>query len=141
MQITNRTRNTLIGTRVRQAATFWSRLRGYIGRPEPRQGEGILFVPCKAIHTCWMSFSLDVLFLDEKGKVLKLVRAMAPWKFTRLVPGARYALEVPVGTINASGTSVGDELTWRNPSPYHFSFISEKDADGSPASTVNRRPT
>ncbi len=124
MRITNRSRNTLLGSRVVLASTWMSRFRGFIGRPEPRRGEGILLLPCDAIHTFWMSFDLDVLFLDEKGTVLEVVRSLRPWRKTRRVRGARYVLEVPVGTVDATGTQVGDELTWRDPSPYSLSVLS-----------------
>ena len=139
MRITNRTRDTLLGTRVVWTTTFWRRLRGFIGRPEPRQGDGILLNPCSAIHTCWMTFSLDVLFLDERGKVLELVRSIHPWRFSRRVSGARYALEVPVGTIDASSTRVGDELTWQNPTPYSISVLSQHGGTKGPTPTLNRR--
>jgi uncharacterized membrane protein (UPF0127 family) len=124
MRITNRTRSTLLGSRVEVASTFWSLLRGLIGRPEPKRGEGLLLLRCNCIHTFWMSFDLDVLFLDEKGRVLELLRSLRPWKRTRRVPGARYVLEVPVGTIDASGTQAGDELSWRDPTPYSISGLS-----------------
>ena len=71
-----------------------------------------------------MSFDLDVLFLDEKGRVLEVYRSIGPWKRTRRVVGARYVLEVPVGTIDASGTQAGDELSWRDPTPYSISVLS-----------------
>ena len=134
MRITNRTRNTILGSRVDLASSFWSRLKGFIGRQEPKPGEGILFLRCDGIHTYWMSFDLDVLFLDEKGRVLDLLRAIQPWKRTRRVSGARYVLEVPVGTIDASGTTVGDELSWREPAPYSISVLSmdRPDEDQSP---------
>lgn len=135
MRIVNRTRNTLLGTRVAPAATFWNRLRGYIARPRPKQGEGILLIPCDAIHTWWMTFDLDVLFLDDRGRVLDLVRSLRPWKRTRKVAGARYVLEVPEGTIDASGTRVGDELSWREQAPYSISVLSPESAqDASPPS-------
>jgi uncharacterized membrane protein (UPF0127 family) len=124
MRITNRTRNTLLGSRVEVASTFWGRLRGFIGRAEPKRGEGLLLLRCDAVHTFWMSFDLDVLFLDEKGRVLELVRSLAPWKRTRRIPGAQYVLEVPAGTIEASGTQAGDELSWRDPTPYSISVLS-----------------
>ena len=139
MRITNRTRSTVLGTKVVRAATFWSRLRGFIGRPEPRLGEGILLSPCRAIHTCWMTFSLDVLFLDERGKVLELAPSLSPWKCTRRVSRARYALEVPVGTIDASSTCVGDELSWRDPAPYSISVLSQHGDSKGSTSTLNRR--
>ena len=79
---------------------------------------------CDGIHTFWMSFDLDVLFLDEKGRVLEVYRSLQPWKRTRRVADARYVLEVPVGTIDASGTQAGDELSWRDPTPYSISVLS-----------------
>jgi len=139
MRITNRSRNTLLGSKVTLASSWMSRLRGYIGRPEPRPGEGILLVRCNAIHTFWMSFDLDVLFLDEKGKVLELVESLRPWRRTRRVPGARYVLEVPAGTVEASGTLVGDELTWRDPVPYSLSVLSGKKREDVPAPMMGGR--
>ena len=137
MRVRNRTRNSLLGVSVTPATTFWSRLRGYIARPRPKQGEGILLNPCDAIHTWWMTFELDVLFLDDRGRVLEMVQSLRPWKLTRKVAGARYVLEVPAGTIDASGTRVGDELSWRDQAPYTFSVLSpESDSEASPSSTT-----
>ena len=117
------------------AANWWSRLRGYLGRSEPEPGEGILLVDCNGIHTFGMAFDLDVVFLDGKGRVLELFRSLSPWKKPPRVVGAAYVLEVPVGTIDKSGTEVGDELVWRDPSPYTFSVLSER--RGSPAGPPN----
>ena len=141
MRITNRTRNTLLGSRVGLASSWWSRLRGYLWRSEPRLGEGILLVECNAIHTFGMSFDLDVVFLDGKGRVLELVRALRPWRKPRRVSGATYVLEVPVGTIDISGTQVGDELTWREPAPYSISVLSPERTDGPSSSTMSARNT
>jgi uncharacterized membrane protein (UPF0127 family) len=115
VKITNRTRRTLLGSQVRMADSWLGRLRGFLGRPEPTRGEGILLLPCNAIHTFGMTFDLDVLFLDAEGKVLELRRSIPPWRIAGRVSGGRYVLEVPVGTIDASGTQVGDELTWHEP--------------------------
>jgi uncharacterized membrane protein (UPF0127 family) len=115
MKITNRTRMTLLGSRVRLADSWVGRLRGFLGRPEPKQGEGILLLPCNAIHTLGMNFAVDVIFLDAEGRVLELRRSLPPWRITSRVRRGRYVLEVPVGTIDASGTQVGDELTWHEP--------------------------
>ena len=138
MRITNRTRHTVLGVKVEPAGSFWSRLRGYIGRPQPKQGEGILLVRCDAIHTWWMDFDLDVLFLDEKGRVIDVVRSLRPWKRTRRVPGACYVLEVPVGTIDSSGTRVGDELTWQDPVPYTISVLDPQSEAEGPSSNATR---
>ena len=141
MRISNRTRDSILGTRVAPAATFWSRLRGYIARPRPKPGEGILLIPCDAIHTWWMTFELDVLFLDDRGRVLELVRSLRPWKRTRKVAGARYVLEVPAGTIDASGTRAGDELSWREQAPYSISVLSPGTAQEASPPTTRRSST
>jgi uncharacterized membrane protein (UPF0127 family) len=86
-----------------------------------------------------MSFDLDVLFLDEKGKVLKVVESLAPWKWTKKVPEARYVLEVPAGTVESSGTRVGDELSWREPMPYSLSVLRGNREEDVSASTVSGR--
>ena len=124
MRIENRTRKTLLGSRVELAATWWARLRGYIGRHRPKTGDGLLLVPCDGIHTFWMSFPIDVLFLDEKGQVLASAGSLRPWRWGLRVRGARYVLEVPAGTIEASGTQVGDELAWHDPAPYSLTVLS-----------------
>jgi uncharacterized membrane protein (UPF0127 family) len=114
VRILNRTREVVLGTRVELADTWWTRLRGYLGRKNPPVlGEGILFVSCNAIHTYGMQFELDVIFLDAGGSVLQAISDMRPWTRSKRVAGARYVLEVPSGTIRRTGTSIGDAFTWR----------------------------
>ena len=112
MRIVNRTRGTLLGSKVALADTGWTRLRGFLLRPEPRAGEGILLTPCNAIHTWGMRFSLDVIFLDAAGRVLKVIESLPPRTTPGRVPGGRYVLELPTGTIRATGTAVGDACSW-----------------------------
>lgn len=112
MRIVNLTRCTVLGTRVALADSWWSRLRGFLGRGVPQRGEGILLVPCNAIHTFGMTFGLDVIFLGADGGVLHMIPEMGPWRRSPRVPGCRYVLEVPPGTIQQTGTSVGDSFTW-----------------------------
>jgi hypothetical protein len=89
-----------------------------------------------------MTFALDVVFLDGKGRVLDLVRSLRPWRWPKRVSAAAYVLEVPVGTIEMSGTQIGDELTWREPSPYSISILSEdRGADGASAGLRSEHPS
>jgi uncharacterized membrane protein (UPF0127 family) len=118
MRIMNRTRGTVLGTRVSLADGWMARLRGFLFRPEPRAGEGILLTPCNAIHTWGMTFSLDVIFLDASGKVLEVIEELEPGAAPERVPAARYVLEVPVGTIRATGTVVGDRFSWKQATTY-----------------------
>jgi len=112
----NATRGAALGSRIRLADTWWSRLRGFLARPEPIIGDGILLSPCSKIHTFGMRFPLDILFLDRKGRVLAMYPEVRPWRMTPRIRNSAYALELPAGTIDHSGTQVGDRLTWRVPS-------------------------
>ena len=72
LRIINRTRGTVVGSRVAVASGWWSRLRGFLGRPKPHEGEGILLVSCNMVHTFGMTFPLDILFLSAEGRVLDI---------------------------------------------------------------------
>lgn len=115
LRVVNRTRGTVVGSRITLADTWWGRARGYLGRKQPSEGEGMLLVPCSGIHTWGMAFPLDVLFLDAAGRVLESARQVRPWRQPLRVQHAQYVLEVPVGTIDATGTVEGDELAWMPP--------------------------
>lgn len=122
----NTTRNAALGCRIRLADSWWSRLRGFLGRPEPIIGDGILLSPCSRIHTFGMRFPLDVLFLDRKGRVLETYPDVRPWRMTPRIRNSAYALELPVGTIRHSGTQAGDRLTWRVPSKSSSAWWDER---------------
>jgi uncharacterized protein len=112
MRVLNRTRGTVLGTRVRLADTLPARVRGYLFRPQPPMGDGILLTPCKAVHMFGVRFPLDVVFISEDGRVVATYRNLTPWRRSRVHGSALYALEVPAGTIQATDTAVGDVLFW-----------------------------
>lgn len=112
LRIQNRSRGTVLGTRVSVAASWMSRLRGYLGRSRPRPGEGILLSPCNSIHMWGVRFPLDVVFLSASGEVLAVREGLEPFSRPVRVPGSRYVLEVPTGTIRSSETAVGDAFVW-----------------------------
>jgi uncharacterized membrane protein (UPF0127 family) len=112
IRIVNLTRETLLGNRIELADSWWGRSRGFLGRAQPRKGEGILFVPCNAVHTYGMKFDLDLVFVGSAGGVLAVVEQLEPWRRSGRVRGSRYVLEVPAGTIRATGTAVGDTFSW-----------------------------
>lgn len=89
------------------AAAPLARLRGLLGRREPRP---LLLVPAAAVHTCGMRFAIDVVFLDARLVVVKVVPALPPWRFAA-ARGARAVLELPAG--EADGLEPGDRLALR----------------------------
>jgi uncharacterized protein len=112
IRVLNRTRGTVLGTSVRLADQLAARVRGFLFRPAPAAGEGILLSPCKAVHMFGVGFPLDVIFISEAGEVVATYRDLAPWRRSRLHGSALHALELPPGTIRATGTVVGDALSW-----------------------------
>ena len=112
VQMMNRTRGTLLGTRIGLADRWWLRMRGYLVRPRPVLGEGMLLVPCRAVHMFGVRFALDVLFLDRHGRVVETYPGLQPGGRTSVVREAAYALELPVGTVEVTGTREGDLLSW-----------------------------
>jgi uncharacterized protein len=86
-----------------------TRMRGLLGRDGLRSGEGLLIRPANSIHTFFMRFAIDVVFIDRAGVVLKVVSALRPWRFSGR-RGARCALELRAGEAQARGIRVGDEL-------------------------------
>ncbi len=85
---------------------------GLLSRSQLDHGEGLLFDRCYGIHTIGMRFAIDVLFLDKDYQVLRTVNALRPFR-TCTVRKAIYVLELPAGTIQETGTEVGDQIQIR----------------------------
>ena len=110
MKIENQTRETVLMSTGRRADTFWLRLKGLLGSPPLKQGEGLLLVNEKSIHTLFMGFAIDVVYIDQANKVIKLTHAMPPWRLGPFVSQSAGIIELPPGVIDATNTTVGDQL-------------------------------
>jgi uncharacterized protein len=86
-----------------------SRLRGLLGRASLPSGEGILLRPAGSVHTAFMRFPIDVVFLDRDHSVLRVVAELAPWRAAGR-RGAKAVLELPAGEAARRGLVVGDRL-------------------------------
>jgi uncharacterized protein len=63
-----------------RAERFVDRLGGLLARPRLAAGEALLLRPCNSVHTCFMPYAIDVVFLDRQGRVLRTVVALRPWR-------------------------------------------------------------
>jgi hypothetical protein len=106
----NVTRGRELAARVAVADRPLARLRGLIARPALQPGEGMLIEPCSGIHTFFMGFAIDVVFLDAAGVVVAALGPVRPWRMTRIYPTATAALELAPGTVAATGTAAGDRI-------------------------------
>jgi uncharacterized membrane protein (UPF0127 family) len=112
MVLVNATRKTVISDQCRFANSVLKRMVGLLNRKQFLPGEGLLFDRCYGIHTFGMRFRIDVVFLDKEYKVIRTVRALPPFR-TCAVRHAIYVLELPVGSIDRSGTVAGDQIQVR----------------------------
>jgi hypothetical protein len=77
--------------------SFWERLCGLMGREALPEGTGLWIEPCNSIHTFFMKFPIDVVYLDRHGLVLKIHQNVKPWRMDLPVFKARSVLELPCG--------------------------------------------
>jgi len=112
LRVVNTRRDRELGSRVLLADGWLTRLRGMLARPAPLPGEGLLLSPCRSIHMYGMRYPLDVAFLDVRGGVVASYPSLRPGARTRWHRQAAHALELPAGTLESSGTRVGDVLVW-----------------------------
>ena len=87
-----------------------TRLRGLLGRPSLPAGEGLLIRPAPSIHTLFMRFAIDVVFLDAELRVLGVEEGLRPWRAAGC-RGARAVLELPAGAAARAGVGEGEQLT------------------------------
>jgi uncharacterized membrane protein (UPF0127 family) len=110
MYIFNQTRNLPLVTQGRVADTFWLKLRGLLGVASLQQDEGLILVGEKSIHTLFMRFPIDVVYVDKNYQVIRTDINMIPYRLGPFVFQSAYVVEMPVGIIADTATQVGDQL-------------------------------
>jgi hypothetical protein len=106
-QAINITQGTVLATKLELASTGASRRKGLLGRESLAAGEGLWIAPCESVHTFFMRFAIDLVYLDRKHRVRKVRSSVSPWRLSACF-SAHSVLELPAGTIQASRTRCGD---------------------------------
>jgi len=112
----NVTRGTVLADRVEVAASLWAKFMGLMGRARLPAGDGLWLPSSNGIHMFFMRIPIDAVFLaraDPGGarRVVSVHRNLRPWRgIVPLVRGADGCLELPVGTIDGTGTVPGDVI-------------------------------
>lgn len=112
MCIKNRTKATVVADRVQKATTFWRRLKGLLGTSSLPARSALIIKPCSSVHTFGMRYPIDVLFVDRNHYIVKIVENMLPGKLS-MASGSHYVVELPIGTVELTACSVGDQLEWQ----------------------------
>jgi uncharacterized membrane protein (UPF0127 family) len=103
---TNDNVSAQIASDLKTADTLFSRTKGLLGRSSLPEGEGLWIKRCNSIHTAFMKFPIDVLFVDKDLKVVSVYENLKPWRITRLHFSASSVIELPAGTL--AGTTKGN---------------------------------
>jgi uncharacterized protein len=107
--ITNKTQETQICPKARVAASFYSRLLGYMFKSSIAVDEALIFYNAPSIHMFFMRFPLDIVFLGEDNKVIKIYSHLAPWRLANCL-FSRVTIELPAGKVDSLGLAIGDIL-------------------------------
>jgi len=86
-------------------------MKGLLGRDGLGRDEALILPNCNSVHTWFMRFPIDVVFVDRQWRVVALVPQMAPWRVSPLVWGAAAVVELAAGTIQRAGLSAGQQLS------------------------------
>ncbi|MHB8157831.1 MAG: DUF192 domain-containing protein [Desulfocucumaceae bacterium] len=108
MKIYNSTRSVYLAHTAIMADTFFTRLKGLLGRSFLPPGWCLVLKPCSSVHTVFMAFSIDIIFVDSQNRVLEAVSAMPPYRFSRIISSSRMVIEFPPGSLAPTKTSAGD---------------------------------
>ncbi len=106
--VCDRTQDT-VATTVEVASTREERRRGLLGRDGLDPGSALVLTPCAAIHTAFMRFPIDAVFLGRDGRVVRIVRGLQPWRIAVSLR-ARAVVELAAGVLERHPVEVGDRL-------------------------------
>ena len=111
LKIVNLTRDALLADKAELAISLGQRTKGLLGRLNLGKGEGLVIKPCSSIHTFFMRFVIDVVFVDRALRVVKTIEHMQPFRLSNPFLSAHLVIELPAGTIGQTNTKRGDRLT------------------------------
>lgn len=106
----NLTKNIYLAQEVENAKTVFLRLKGLLGRHSLGQSQTLWIEPCNSIHTCFMKFNIDALFVDPELRVKKVVFNINPWRLVLPVFGANSVFEFAAGALTPDKVMEGDQL-------------------------------
>jgi uncharacterized protein len=110
VKIINTTKNIVLADDAIIAATVFKRLKGLLGRKSIENGEALVIRPCNSIHTFFMRFPIDVLFVDKANKVIAVLNTFPSFRVSKIYFSAAYVIELPAGSLKTTSTSVSDQL-------------------------------
>lgn len=110
-QIINETKAVTLAKNALLADTPLSRIRGLLGRRSLAEDSGLIIRPCKSIHTFFMQFPIDALFVSRNNKIVKIISRMAPFRVSAVCWKADFVVELPAGRAKETSSQPGDIIS------------------------------
>ena len=107
-RIVNVSKNTLLADKIELANTFLRRLIGLLGRQKMNKSEALILIPSNCIHSLFMRFTIDVVFLDKFGKVIGISSSFKPFRLSPVYFNSNLVIEFPENTLKLAQTQLGD---------------------------------
>jgi uncharacterized membrane protein (UPF0127 family) len=108
MKIINVSKGTILADKAELANTFFKRLLGLLNRKSLNKGEALILSPSNCIHSFFMRFSIDALFLDQSGKVTATLSSFRSFRVSPIYFNSSLTIEFPESTLQSSNTQPGD---------------------------------
>jgi len=110
MKIVNSTRKTNLSEKAEMANTPLARMKGLLGRDALLENEALIIKPCNSVHTFFMRFAIDAVFLSKDNIVVGLLQNLKPYRLSPIYFNAFLVIELPPGVIKASSTQINDKI-------------------------------
>ena|SRR5688572_18201621 len=109
LALVNQRTDESLAERIEVAVTRRDRRKGLLGRTDFQGPSALIIAPCFSIHTMFMRFDIDAVFVDEDGRAVKVVRELSPWRIA-VDPSAHAVVELPAGSLRDREVNIGDRL-------------------------------
>lgn len=109
LSLVNQRTDESLAERIQVAVTRQERRKGLLGRTGLEPSSALIIAPCFSIHTMFMRFDIDAVFVDDEGRAVKVVREMSPWRIA-VGPTAHAVVEMPAGSLRDRQVQIGDRL-------------------------------
>ena len=112
MKIINISKNIILTENAVRADNFFNRLKGLLGKASFSSGNALVLKPCDSIHTFFMRFAIDAVFLNKQNQVIKIYSHLKPWRLSGIFFNASCCIEFPAGTVLSTHTQEGDTFSF-----------------------------
>ena len=102
----------IIASKVYLASGFFKRLLGLLAFKPLKESEGLLIKDCRSIHTMWMMYSIDAIFIDKEGRVIAMYEDLAPFRFSPYIKDVCSVLELKAGSAGRASIRIGDIISF-----------------------------